>query len=82
MSEHEQDVVVDEVNDYVPRWFAISEVARELGVSPGTIRAWERSPGLPEEARPVRDAVGRRLWSWSALEELLAWQAARARWRG
>jgi len=53
--------------------FPVGVVAAETGVSPETLRVWERRYGLP---RPARSAGGRRLYSRRDIA-LVRWLAAR-----
>lgn len=54
-------------------WLPIREVARQTGVNPITLRAWERRYGL---IKPQRSAKGHRLYSTghiSQIREVLGW---------
>ena len=46
----------------------IRAAAQELGVSTATLRRWEREGLLP--FTPKRDAVGRRVFTFTQVEEL------------
>ncbi|HUV42453.1 MAG TPA: MerR family DNA-binding transcriptional regulator [Patescibacteria group bacterium] len=49
-------------------WFTISEAAKHLGVSPDTLRRWEKAKKIPA---PTRTAGGARRYSKDLLNEIL-----------
>jgi len=49
-------------------WFTISEAAKHLGVSPDTLRRWEKAKKI---TAPARTAGGTRRYSKELLEEIL-----------
>jgi len=51
------------------KWFAVSEAAKYLGVSPDTLRRWEKAGKIPA---PTRTAGGARRYSKDLLEEILS----------
>ena len=55
------------------RQYTISEVAKELGRVPHTIRVWGYDDRLPEELRPSRNARGWRVWTASQIQGLKKW---------
>lgn len=53
---------------YKKKWFTISEAAKYLGVSPDTLRRWEKAKKI---AAPTRTAGGARRYSKELLDEIL-----------
>lgn len=50
------------------KWFTVSEAAKFLGVSPDTLRRWEKAGKI---SAPIRTAGGARRYSKELLEEIL-----------
>lgn len=53
--------------------YRISEVARQLGRVPHTLRMWEFHNLLPKELMPSRDSKNWRTWNESQIEGLRKW---------
>lgn len=54
---------------YNKNWYTISEAAKYLGVSPDTLRRWEKAKKIPA---PTRTAGGARRYSKELLNEVLS----------
>lgn len=57
----------------------IGDAAKQLGISPWTLRKWERNKVLPEHLFPERDAGGNRIYSEDLVEHIREWLIARGR---
>lgn len=51
------------------KWYTISEAAKYLGVSPDTLRRWEKAKKI---SAPTRTAGGARRYSKELLDEILS----------
>lgn len=51
--------------------YRVSEVAREVGRVPHTIRMWDKV--LPRHLKPTRDARGWRVWTGPQIEGIKQW---------
>ncbi len=51
------------------KWYTISEAAKYLGVSPDTLRRWEKAEKIPA---PKRTAGGARRYSKELLDQILS----------
>ena len=60
MTDYSSPALADLASPPPDGWLPIREVARQTGVNPITLRAWERRYGL---IRPTRTATGHRLYS-------------------
>lgn len=57
----------------VERLYTISEVAKELGRVPHTVRVWQYQNRLPEHLKPARNERGWRVWTAAQIEGLKKW---------